>query len=283
MPYFNQSQTFSTDKAILAFTEGNIANISVTVPDTYIGLNSESRKVVPEGLFVAEVGSAYRFLPRAKVTQAISSSATTFKMSPYNIFVPGDVLFVNDPYVTLTVTASAATQTQSITVSGRTATAIATTTNTTTTATEIVTAINNSAYVNEMIYAVNAANVVYIFSKNGITNIPITEAGTVTATLSGAVLTVNTTAIGTISNINPVTGIVTLAANASVDLPIGVGIGVPVNKILGLHVHSVDYTIATAKSLALYTQAAGVRTQYLPYFDGLIKEIFPKMLFDVKF
>ena len=283
MPYFNQSQTFNTDKAILAFTEGNIANISVTIDNTYVGLNSELRRVVPEGLFVAEVGNVNRFLPRAKVTQAISASATTFKMSPYNIFVPGDILFVNDPYSILTVAASSATQTQVITVNGRSATATVTTSDTTTSATEIAAAINSAAYLNQMVYAISDASAVYIFSKNGITNIPITESGTVTATLSSAILATNNTAIGTISNIDPVTGTITLAANASVALPIGTGIGVPVNNILGLHVHSVDFTLATAKSCALYTQAAGVRTQYLPYFDGLIKDLFPKMLFDSKF
>lgn len=283
MPYFNQSQTFNTDKAILAFTEGNIANISVTIDNTYIGLNSESRRVVPEGLFVAEVGNVKRFLPRTKTKTATSTSAATVTISPYNIFVPGDILFVNDPYAILTVSASSATQTQTITVSGRTATATVTTSNTTTSATEIAAAINSAPYVQEMVYALSTANLVYIFAKDGITNIPITEGGTVTATLSGATLTTNTTAVGTIQSINSSTGEVTLTGNASVVLPIGTGIGVPINKILGLHVHSVDFTIATAKSLALYTQAAGVRTQYLPYYDGLIKTVFPKMLFDVKF
>lgn len=283
MPYFNQSQQFYTDKAVLAFTEGNIANISATVDNTYVGLNVEGRRTVPEGLFVAEVGNTVRFLPRAKVTSAIASTGTTFRMSPYNIFAPGDVLYVNDPYVVLTVTASAATQTQTVTLSGRTATATVTTNNTTTSATEVAAAINNAPYVNGQVYAISSANLVYIFSRNGITNIPITEGGTVTATLSASILTVNQTAIGTIVNIDPNTGTVTLAANSTVDVPIGVGIGVPVGNILGLHVHSVDYMLATSRSLALYTQAAGVRIQYLPYYDGLIKDQFPKMLFAYKF
>lgn len=283
MPFFNQSQVFLTDKAILAFTEGNIANISATVTDQFIGLNSENRKTVPEGLFVAEVGNVVRFLPRAKVKVATSTSSPTVNMSPYNIFVPGDILHVNDPYVILTVTASAATQTQTITVSGRTATATVTTNNTTTSASEIALAINSAAYVQEIVYALSVNNLVYIFAKDGITNIPITEGGTVTATLSGAILATNATPIGTIQSINPITGDVTLSANSSVVLPVGTGIGVHINKILGLHVHSVDFDIATAKDLALYTQAAGVRIQYLPYYDGLIKTVFPKMLFSDKF
>lgn len=283
MPFFNQSQVFLTDKAILAFTEGNIANISATVTDQFIGLNSENRRTVPEGLFVAEVGNVVRFLPRAKVKVATSTSSPIVNMSPYNIFVPGDILHVNDPYVILTVTASAATQTQTITVSGRTATATVTTNNTTTSASEIALAINSAAYVQEIVYALSVNNLVYIFAKDGITNIPITEGGTVTATLSGAILATNTTSIGTIQSINPITGDVTLSANSSVVLPVGTGIGVHINKILGLHVHSVDFDIATAKDLALYTQAAGVRIQYLPYYDGLIKTVFPKMLFSDKF
>jgi hypothetical protein len=283
MPYFNQSTQFFTDKAILAFTEGNIANISATVDNTYISFNNEGRKVVKEGLFVAEVGNVIRFLPRTKLTSVTSTSAATFTTSLYNIFVPGDVLYASAPYATLTITGSSATQTQTITIAGRTVTTTVTTSNVTTSASEVVAAINSAPYISDWVVAYNIAGVVYIFSKDGVTNYGITEGGTVTATLSGATLVVNPTAVGTISAIDYSTGTITLTGNAGIALPIGASIGVPVNKILGLHVHAVDYTLATAKSLALYTQASGVRTQFLPYFDGEIQATFPKMLFDVKF
>lgn len=283
MAYFNQGTTYAIDPAILAFTEGNIANISVTVDDDYITLNADDKKIVPAGMWVADVAGVYRFLPRATVTQAATTSDTTLKFSPYNVFVAGDVLYFTEPYVTLTITASTAAQTQTITVLGFTATATATTTNVTTTATEVVAAINSTAGLSDLVYAVNAAGVVYIFAKDGVTNYGVTEGGTVTATLSAATMSRNTTAIGTISTITNSTGLVTLTGTASAAVPIGAHIGVAGAKVLGLHVHAVDYTIAYSKDLALYTQAAGVRTQYLPYFDGAIKAAFPKMLFDTKF
>lgn len=284
MPYFNQSQTFLVDPAILAFSDGNHPNVSATVQNTYVSLNTEARKQVPAGLFVAQVGNVLRFLPRTKLTAVTATGATSVTATPTNIFVAGDVLTVVEPYSVLTVTTVTAAQTVTVTVLGITATATATTSNTTTTASEVATAINATAGLSDIVRALSITNKVFIFAVDGLSNHGITTAGTVTsAALSSATLVLNATAVGTIASIDYTTGVITLTGNASVALPIGANIGVRVNAIVGLHVHAVDYTVATAKDLALYTIANGVRIQYLPYFDGDIDRRFPLINFAYKF
>jgi hypothetical protein len=258
--------------------------VSATVQNTYISLNTEARKQVPAGLFVAQVGNVLRFLPRTKLTAVTATGAATVTASPTNIFVAGDVLTVVEPYSTLTITTVTVAQTVTVTVEGLTATATATTNNTTTTASEVATAINATAGLSDLVRAASITNKVFIFAVDGLTNRAITTAGTVTsAALSSATLVPNATAVGTIAFIDYTTGVITLTGNASVALPIGTNIGVRVNAIVGLHVHAVDYTVATAKDLALYTIANGVRIQYLPYFDGDIARRFPGINFAYKF
>lgn len=288
MAYFTRNNgSFSVDPAILANTgaEINVANRNANITDTYIGLNAENAFAVPAGLFVATVNGVDRFLPRTKNSTLITAtSSTSFTASPYNIFVTGDVLHLLEPHVILTITGATVGQTQTITVAGLTATATATTTNTTTTATEVVAAVNARAGLNQLVYALNVANAVYIFAKDGTSLLGVTEGGTVTATLNAATMAYNDTAVGTISHIIPATGVIHLTAAAGVTVPIGANLGVRgVSEIKGLHIHAVDFTVIKSRPLSLYSVASAVRTQFLPYFDGNIEATFPKMLFGTTF
>lgn len=127
MAYFQHLDTYGVDPEIFAFVDGNIHPHSLNITRDYVGYDLKGRRAVPAGLFVAEVGdgSVFRFLPRAKVTQEITTALDYFKMTPFNIFVPGDTLYILEPYVTLTVTAASVGQTQTLTLNGRTATSIA--------------------------------------------------------------------------------------------------------------------------------------------------------------
>lgn len=284
MPYLNHGLPIGVDKAIFAFTTGNKHPYSVTMTNDYIGLNSEGKKAVPGGLFVTEVGNGntYRFLPRATVTQAITTSLDYFKMTPFNIFVPGDVLYILEPYVTLTVTAASATQTQTLTLDGRTATSIAPSNVPSEVAAQIAADFNRAPYVSDRLYFTATGAVVYISSKDN-TLPTISEGGTVTATLSGTTLAVNTTPIGTIKTINAETGVVYLEAVGGVAVPVGMRIGVPVNKVLGLHSHAIDFTNAPSKDIAVCNESRGVRIQFLPYYDADLANRLPQITFDTRF
>ena len=185
MPYFYHGQSYGVDKAIFAFAKGNKHPISINMTNDYIGLNLENRRAVPGGLFVAEVGDSntYRFLPRATVTQAISTSLDYFKMTPFNIFVPGDVLYILEPYVTLTITAASVGQTQTITIDGRTATSVATSSVVADVAAAVAADFNRAPYVSDRLKFTATGNVIYITSNNN-TLPTIAEEGTMTATLS---------------------------------------------------------------------------------------------------
>lgn len=288
MAFWNRNDgSFFVDPPILANTgaEINVANRNAHIDATYITPNAELKLQVPAGLFVANVNGVDRFLPRTKTNTLITgSSSTTFTTSLYNIFVPGDVLYTVEPYVTLTITSVSATQTQTITVDGITATATATTTSVTTTATEVATAINTTAGLNQIVYALSTAGVVYIYAKDGQTLYGVTEGGTVTATLSAATMSYNTTAIGTISSIAYATGVVTLTAAASATVPIGANLGVVgIQEIKGLHIHAIDFTVIKNRPISLYSVASAVRTQFLPYFDYTLIKKFPKILFGTTF
>lgn len=287
MAYFSRNQgSFAVDPAILGNVGAdiNVANRNATITDEYITLNSDSKYQVPAGLFVATMTNGdQRFLPRAKSLAAVTgSSTTTLTLSPYNIFKVGDVLHTVEPYVTLTITTVSAAQTVTVTLNGVIATATATTTNTTTTASEVVTAINTTPLLKDHIYALNVANVVYIYAKDGKSLYTLTTGGTVTSAALGnsGVMTHNNTAIGTILSINHLTGVVTLTAAATATVPIGANLGVRgISEIKGLHIHAVDFTVIKTHNLSLYTVASTVRTQLLPYFDYTLINTFPKMLF----
>jgi hypothetical protein len=294
MPYFNQSEIFKIDKPIFVYSEDNHSTHSITVfrksnsgagTLNYIGLNEEDRRSVPEGMFVCEMTNTdVRFLPRGKVKTAVSASSPDISMSPWNIFAVGDVLTVVEPYVVLTITASAATQTQSVTINGQTATAVASSTNVSTTATEVANAINSHPYLRTIVSAKTLAGAVYIFSYDGVTLWGVTEGGTVTATLSAATMSFNATAIGTIASINNNTQVVTLAANASAALPIGTNLqAAGIDSIYGLAIHSYDFDIPESQDIALFTSSNGVREHFLPYLDGDLKRRFPSMNFGTKF
>lgn len=288
MAYWNRNNgNFAVDPAILANTGAdiNVANRNGHITRDYIGLNAQNVFAVPAGLFVAIVNGVERFLPRTKTKTVITSgSSTNFTTSLYNIFVPGDVLHLIEPHVILTITGATVGQTQTITVAGLTATATATTTNTTTTAEEVVTAVNGTAGLKDLVYALNVANAVYIFAKDGTSLLGVTEGGTVTATLNAATMAYNDTAVGTISHIVNTTGVIHFTGTAGVTVPAGANLGVRgVEEIKGLHIHAIDFTVIQDRPISLYSVASAVRTQLLPYFDGNIAARFPKMLFGTTF
>jgi len=272
---------YNSDPQIIAFADMQEAPVSATVNATFISPDLDGRKNVPAGMWIARrKGSAELcFLPRATTTQATDTNSNTLRLNIIAPFVPGDKLYVIEPYASVSVTGVSVGQTLIITVNGRATTVTATTTS-------ISDLINLAAQalLNSQVRAVpdTTNNKLYLFSKNK-SEYPLTVTGTATASASDSKLTTPASELGTIQSINPTTKEVTLTGNAGYVLPVGSHIGSPVEDILGLNVHSHDFSTTLSKHINGLTGAIGVYQSALPYLDDEIKDRFPKMLFRSRF
>lgn len=278
---YRKMQRFDTDKALLAFSSGNIFGKSITLEENGIPFDENGNKSVPSGMFVAEkADGSYRFLPRATVKTAIATNSPTIAVSPVIPFEVGEALYILEPHTILTITAVTAAQTQTITVNGITATATASTGVNADLAILVANAVNTTGGINSEIYAIASGDSVYLFPKDGKSLLGVTEGGTATATLSGATMAYNNTAIGTIASINAVAKTITLGANAAVAVPVGVNIGTRnIKNIIGMCVGGMDLTEQNRVNLAILTESSGVREHLLPYFEEGFRKMFPKVIF----
>ncbi len=279
MAYYSVGEAFGIDKAILRYAHGNFHTVHVTVPRTKLSLNSEYKRAVPAGLFVAEETPAqYRFLPRANTTSAVETTGNTFKLDLFYLFVPGDKIQVLEPNTVLTITSVAASQTANISILGRTASATSSTSDPATFAAEVALGVNNAPYVNDFLEARATGNQVYLISKNN-QILEVTYNGTATATLSSPNTTVAPTPIGTVANVSQ-DGTIKLESNPTTPVPSGVRVGVPVQKVLGLDIHARDFVTAPVRNIALLTESTAVETRFLPYIDSDLVQRFPRINFD---
>jgi len=90
MAYWNQTQSYATDKPVIAFVDNVAAPHSVTVTDGLLGLNRELNKTFPAGLFIANYSGTFSFLKRSFVTNV--ASTTVFTASNAELFKVGDVI-----------------------------------------------------------------------------------------------------------------------------------------------------------------------------------------------
>jgi hypothetical protein len=93
--------------------------------------------------------------------------------------------------------------------------------------------------------------------------------------------------LGTINSIAPVsatgTRTVTLAANASYNVPVDVSIGVMVNKYLGIYPDPLDFTDMPRNHIAPIVEADGVYEANLPYIDEQLKRRFDSLRIEKRF
>lgn len=291
MSYWNQHKPYGVDKAIVAFADDISTPHSLTVTSDYLGIDADGRKALTAGHFVARVGSNYRFLPRATVSTAFSTGAATGNVSsPANVFIPGDVLYIVHPYASITFASTwAINDTVTITVNGISLTVTAASATLATIATAVAAAINASAQLGSIVQAFATGAQVFIYAANGRSLYSISSAestvGTGTAAVdnSATALAFNNTAIGTVSVVNPSTGLITLTGNAGINVPVGARIGVKVNEVLGVYPHSIDFTDQPRKEIAPVKQARGVYIGALPYYDTALAEDLPGIVFAEKF
>lgn len=118
-------------------------------------------------------------------------------------------------------------------------------------------------------------------STSGIIDNPyLFKAGDVIKAYDTTSKTPTFTTIGTIQFINYETGFINLTANAAVNAPVGTGVAVdiPMEDILGVHEHSLDFEERPIQNIAVISKAHGVYKTSLPVVDAQLEEYFRSSL-----
>lgn len=290
MSYWNIRQPFSQDKAIIGTAHFN-ATKSVSIESQYVNLNASGVKVVPAGLFLAEVGGVNRFLPRDVVQTAVTGGADTAIVGTLpEVFLPSDELYHIEPQGLITLASAwAAGDTVTITFIEPSLGINVSYTHTQVGADldalddELVAALSMST--NPLYpyarFEVGAAGEIEVYSRGYTFDMVVsaTTAGAGTATVTTAL--VNTPVlIGTIANVDYANSTINLEAASAVDLGVGARFGVLVSKVYGLYNHSKDFTDTPTCDFKAIDRADKVYTKALPYYDQELDARFPNLIFD---
>jgi hypothetical protein len=270
------------------------APFSVQLTNADLQNDGNGNYVLPEGMFVANVGSGVntkvRFLPRTDLRNATATNSATITLkSPNAQFLAGDVLFPqasygylefggtfvqNDVHTIIISDELDAESNYAVTVSATT-TAVAT-------AAGWITA-NSAALATAGVVATQVAGTgrVELYGSNSFKVITYTSNPATTIVFKSddaPYLGTHPVALGTILSITnpPLTNgdrTVTLAGNAAYVVPAGVSVGVKVTKHLGIVEEPTDLTYDIAKHLAPLTGCDGVYESRLPYCDKQLKRV----------
>lgn len=279
---------FGREKNIFMYPNNNEANRNAAINNDTIALNAEAKRYVPEGLFVATVGNETRYLPRATVSTATSTGSAAVVCSPAQIFKASDVLYVVEPYATVTIGGTVAiNDIVTVTVDGYALAVTATTTVLADLVAAVKAAINADNVLNQKVFALTAGSDVYIFAKDGVSTYAIAVAETsaaVTVAIGGSATALGFgAALGTVASVATDGVTVTLSGNAAAVVPVGTHIGVrTISEVLGVDPHQRDYTDAETQTIGVYDISSGVRENFLPYIDGDIKRRLPRITFITK-
>ncbi len=291
MPRFKYLDTFDIGSAIFATTRHSAGRAphSVTVNAGDYTADASGNKIFAPGHFIAEVGGAYRLLPRAKLTTAVAGNTTSGGAisSLFRLFKVGDVLWRLQAYGTITLALTWDTDdTVAVTIGNHTVTYTPGSATLATAATNLANLINANTVHNKLVEAIAVGAVVYLHARQWNELLPLnaveSTTGDGTATRSAATLAAPY-AIGIIDSINSTTGAITLAANApNIVVPVGTRVGVVNANILGIYGNSID--MATAPRDIYAADEADIYTGALPYdADDDVKRQLPKCVFSLKF
>jgi hypothetical protein len=276
---------YKQEKNIFLYPHNNEANRNAAIDNDTIQLSAEGKRFVPEGMFVCLEGDTARYLPRATVSTATATNAATVVCSPSQIFKANDVLYVVEPYATITLGGTPLiTDVVTVTIDG---VSLAVTTGSVVlndVAVTVRNAINADNVLNQKVHALVAGAVVYVFAKDGVSTYTSTVAktGDITVAANVARLTFGA-ALGTVASVNVGTNTLTLSGNASAVVPVGTHIGIrTISEVLGVDPHQHDYTDAETQTIGVYDISSGVRENFLPYIDGDIKRRLPRLTFITK-
>ena len=303
MSFFNRQTTFQQDKPVIASCNLVQRTRSATLRrDTY-SRSPDNKITSPEGIFVVRYFDTvagedlFRALPRVElVADLIDGVDTSFavKGGYSQVLVAGDVLNIVEPIAANSpfVVNAGAGNTASFLVNGVTYSFTTTETAAVDVAAEIAAYFNGIPQVAGTYYLAaeqGTANL-HVFITDGVTlDVNAADATVGTAFAAPAVLgpaVVNTTPVGTVNQVDPVTGdvVLTAAAGAGLDLPPGAHLGVTsLKEIYGLYDHSLDFTEFKTEYPVGLVDHAKVYRGALAYFDGTIKAALPDLDIQFKF
>lgn len=266
--------------------------VNIREQDVLSDINS--KKAIPEGMFLVNVGQTVRFLPRAKAKTAVATNAATITLkAPCMNFKTGDVLYavagyaevtfsgtiVEDDVFTLRIGGTSYSTTAGSSPTGATVAAGFVTDNAAALAELGITVAQKGSTATLTIKATDA-HALQVASSSGAATILVnsTEAG---------FLGDNITPLGTILSIGAVNAVgervVTLAANAAYTVPAGCAIGTAVDTYLGIYPFNLDLTEQPQEHIAPVCEADGVYEQNLPYCDLQLKRAFSDLRINKRF
>ena len=276
--------------SILAHEDGT-AFRSLTMDLSFLQASSDLNTYVPAGSALTKMANGYgRVLPISPLVAAVTaSSSTTITVPDSSIYKNSDALTVARPYAFATFAGTwAAADTATVTLDGVATVAVMSSSTLSQCATDLATALNADGYFSSKARAIASGAIVYVYAKTGVAYSFVvgktSASGTFTA--SGNVLLGNVSvgAIHAATAINTTTNVITLAAAASVSLPIGMPIGVFVasSNIYGLCARK---TLVVAASSLVFAESNDVAAYYeapvfqnrLPYWDAALQAALPQI------
>lgn len=285
---FLKITSYGGDKAILFGSTNMSTPNSVSISATDVLANYKSEKYVPEGMFIADVAGTIRTLPRTKtkLATATNSRLVSLKAPCFN-FKVGDVLKVIGGYAEILISGTVATG-NVITVRTNNA-SYSVTIGGTQTAAAAAALVAGLTIPGVTLAQVGSTGKVALFSIDSYKlDVSATgEIGISVATTEAGYFGDMVTPLGTIESIAAPNAnderVVTLVANATAVVPVGVSVGVDTNKVLGVFPNSLDLTETPVLHIAPYLMADGVYENNLPYVDGSIKRALPRLNIQKKF
>lgn len=274
MSFFYHQAPYQVEKAILKSVENISSTKSVRIEASTVGLNKEGRKVVPGGLWVASVGGATRFLPRAKTTTAVATGSTQIPVDLQQVFQVGDVLRTVERKASITLGGTFLAG-DVIFVTYDTGTFAYTVKDPANLAANLTNYINGTA--NFEGRAVLTGSTINLFSARGGSLSVLTNSAAGTVTVVGYA---GQGFLGKVTAIDYKTATVTIDTATTVALDQGAKVGVPVDLIHGFHIHSIDFTDRPTCNINAIDGADAVYSKSFPYLDSEIRARFPRIGFD---
>lgn len=289
MSFWNIQRPYYQDKPVVG-SHYFSAERSITLSRDNVGFDQYGVKAVPAGLFIARVGGVDRFLPRAMVREtAVGTGSDQVKVTLPEVFSVGDVLYATEPQGLLTAALTwAAGDTATIRFSEPSLGIDVSYTHTQVGANlaalddELVAALNLSTnplskYAR---FEVGAAGEIVVFSRGLVFEMTVDSStagdGTLTATTQ---LDATPRFVGTVASIDFTNRVITLGANAAVDVAVGGQVGTLTEEIYGLYNHSIDFTDRPLCTIKAIDRCDRIYTAALPYFDHQLMARFPRLKF----
>ena len=270
MTFQEATKTFEFDESLLAGHLGLRFPIHKQIVGTSVTADADGNKAFTAGYWATDAGRLY---PADKAT--IAGTAVTVQNA--QLFAVGEVISTLYPTDRAVFAGNwAAGDSVSITLDGSTKSLLlSAATDAATAATELATLINADAFFSKKVAAVADGVDLFLYSVDGAPYAyAMTETTAGTGTITGDAVALAIQTIGTITAIDTATNVITLGANAWVDV-IGVPVGVAGLKVDGILLTGIDLNRESSQvGLCVSASLVGAR---LPYWDAYLANQFPEI------